>query len=72
MTFPQATQRNNTSTAYKITIVELPWGDSDEYELEVHRVANDVTNSTYLLKRGQGNQAGKIDVFKFELMGISN
>ncbi|KAL3440141.1 hypothetical protein BJX65DRAFT_316954 [Aspergillus insuetus] len=57
MTFHQATVRNNTSKAYHLHVTGLPWDDSDSYELEVKRVANGVTNSTYLRKTGWGNVA---------------
>lgn len=59
MTFHQATVRNNTSKAYNISVVGLPWKESDGYELKVRRVANGVTNSTYLQRTGQGNVIGE-------------
>ncbi|KAL4789336.1 hypothetical protein BDV19DRAFT_395154 [Aspergillus venezuelensis] len=55
MTFHQAAIRNNTSNAYRLSLVGLHWLESDSYELQIHRVANGVTNSTYFQKTGQGN-----------------
>ncbi|PTU22259.1 hypothetical protein P175DRAFT_0529297 [Aspergillus ochraceoroseus IBT 24754] len=55
MTFPQATVRNNTSQAYHLHVAGLPWSNTDRYELQVERVANEVTDSIYVRKKGKGN-----------------
>jgi hypothetical protein len=58
LTFHQATVRNNTSNAYRLHITGLPWEETDKYELQVQRVANGVTNSTYLWENGKGDTIG--------------
>ncbi|CAI7633555.1 unnamed protein product [Penicillium palitans] len=62
MTFPKATVRNNTSIAYRLHITGLPWQETDTYELQVQRVANGVTNSTYLSKNGKGHNISQFSM----------
>lgn len=59
MTFAQATVRNNTSNAYHLHVVGLPWGETDEYQVRVERVANGVSGLTYSQKQGKGNVVGE-------------
>lgn len=59
----QATVRNNTSNAYSLHLVGLPWKKEDRYELKIQRVANDVPDTVYLRKQGKGNVLGESDGF---------
>lgn len=51
--------RNNTSNAYHLHVVGLPWGKTDEYQVRVERVANGVSGLIYSQKQRKGNVVGE-------------
>ncbi|KAL4736112.1 hypothetical protein BDV11DRAFT_173227 [Aspergillus similis] len=55
LTFPQPRWRNNTSTAYRLEVLNLPWDQSSKYRITVRRVADGVTGDVYLAREGRGN-----------------
>lgn len=59
LTFAQATVRNNTSEAYHLQLVGLPWSDTEGYKIEVLRVADNVNQQIYLSREGHGNVIGR-------------
>ncbi|CAI7612304.1 unnamed protein product [Penicillium glandicola] len=58
-TFTQATIRDNTATAYKLNIENLPWSSSTNYTAKIKRVGGDSILETYKIVAGTGTSLSK-------------
>ncbi|KAJ5784504.1 uncharacterized protein N7503_009716 [Penicillium pulvis] len=52
-TFPQAKVRDNRTKQYHLIIENLPWNESDDYEVFLHRVGGQNVSSIHTLQSGR-------------------
>ena len=54
-TYVQATIRNNTSTAYKLIVENLPWDKTPTYEVDIQRVGGGMVHQIHQVVEDVGN-----------------
>lgn len=55
--------RNNTSSAYRLRISNLPWDENTRYTLQVHRVGGGRVHDVVMSREGSGSSIGESLLF---------